>query len=85
MIVIPICTVASRREGSAFSSSAASAPVLPSAAIGCSRAGRADTSAISAIAKKPFSRISSRTIARSRVSMVAPHGRYSLPRRGEGA
>ena len=29
MIVMPICTVASRRDGSAFSSSAASAPALP--------------------------------------------------------
>jgi hypothetical protein len=72
MTVIPICTVASRREGSLFSSRAASAPALPCAAIGCRRAGRDDTTAISAIAKKPFSRISSRMNATCRVSIEKP-------------
>ena len=69
---MPICTVASRRDGSLLSSSAASAPRLPCAASGCNRAGRAETSAISAIAKKPLSRISSRTIDRCRVSIGSP-------------
>ena len=72
MIVMPICTVASSRDGSAFNSSAASAPALPLAASGFSRAGRADTSAISAIAKKPLTRISSRTIDSCRVSIGSP-------------
>src|SRR5271165_5828304 len=70
MTVTPIWTVESSLEGSAFSSSAACAPGLPASASGRRRAFRAATSAISAIAKKPFTMISSRMIERCRVSIA---------------
>ena len=68
--VTPICTVESSREGSAFNSIAAWAPGLPASASGTRRAFRAETSAISAIAKTPFTRISKRTIERCRMSIA---------------
>ena len=70
MTVMPICTVDSRREGSAFSSSAARALALPPSASDCRRALRADTSAISAIAKKPLTRIRMRTTEICRISIA---------------
>ena len=72
--VTPICTVASNRDGSALSSTAALAPALPASASGCSRAGRAETSAISAIAKNPFNRIRRTTIERCSHSIATPWG-----------
>src|SRR5947208_3818610 len=68
--VTPIWTVASRREGFAFSSRAAWAPGLPASASGRSRAFRDATSAISAIAKNPFTKISKKTIERFNVSIA---------------
>ena len=53
--VMPICTVDRKRVGSAPSVAATRAVPLPRSINGCSRALRALTSAISDIAKKPFS------------------------------
>src|SRR5579871_5609572 len=68
--VMPTWTVANSREGADLSSSAVRAPLLPVSASPRRRALRADTKAISAIAKKPLSRTRTKTTVSCRASIV---------------
>src|SRR6476646_5319946 len=73
--VMPICTVDRKRVGSWLSSSARAAPWSPSSASFCSRPLREATSAISDIAKAPFTRIRKKRSAismRTQLSHCAP-------------
>src|SRR3546814_2032583 len=65
MRVMPICTVDRKRLGSAANASARLAPLRPAAASAFSRALRAETTASSDIANRPFKQTSEIMIARS--------------------
>src|SRR3546814_5860764 len=65
MCVMPICTVDRKRLGSAANASARLAPLRPAAASAFSRALRAETTASSDIANRPFKQTSEIMIARS--------------------
>ena len=83
--VMPICTVESMRPGSRASASARRAPRPPLRASASSRAGRAETTAISDMAKKPFSSTSARTtsdLEQGHGPLPSASGR-SPPRRSE--
>ena len=63
--VMPICTVERKRPGSEVSSSAATAPLLPLRARFSRRGFRAETTAISDMAKTPLIAINARMIKTS--------------------
>ena len=69
--VMPICTVDRNSAGSSAYRRAAAAAFLPSSAACLRRALRDETMAISAMAKKPFTRISAMTTKHSTIAADA--------------
>ena len=73
--VMPTCTVGRKRCGSSDNCRALAAPGTPLRSMTSSRARRTDTRASSLMANTPLSRISRKTMARSKPNPMAPCSR----------